>query len=85
MHKRGYWNQADEETAEEMGVGIRRIQNRMQKNTIPRQAKVVICGSEVWALTWTNRMIRDLDLKPKYLLVIGNNKKAKLDCMAERF
>lgn len=38
--------QTDVELAESMGVGIRRIHNWKQRNTIPTEAIVAICGSE---------------------------------------
>lgn len=38
--------QTDVELAEAMGVGIRRIHNWKQRNTIPTEAIVAICGSE---------------------------------------
>jgi DNA-binding transcriptional regulator YiaG len=38
--------QTDVELAETMGVGIRRIHNWKQRNTVPTEAIVAICGSE---------------------------------------
>lgn len=38
--------QTDVELADAMGVGIRRIHNWKQRNTIPTEAIVAICGSE---------------------------------------
>jgi len=38
--------QTDVELAEAMGVGIRRIHNWKQRNTIPTESIVAICGSE---------------------------------------
>src|SRR5450631_2787663 len=38
--------QTDVELAEAMGVGIRRIHNWKQRNTVPTEAIVAICGSE---------------------------------------
>jgi phage repressor protein C with HTH and peptisase S24 domain len=86
--------QTDVELAEAMGVGIRRIHNWKQRNTIPTEAIVAICGSEGLDLEYIltgnkpnsgrypsgdNRVAESRDMSPQ------NNEQPRVNLPYKRF